>query len=81
MLDHFFGDFEISDDTISHRPNSADVARCLAKHDLGLITDSQHLLLATQGSDGDNRRLIENDPLALDIDQRVRCPQVNGDVG
>ena len=81
MLDHFFGDFEIGDHTVPHRPDRLDVARRAAKHHLGLLADGKHLLLSALFNDGDNRRFVQNDPPAFDIDESVRRAEIDCHIG
>ncbi len=77
LLDHFLGDFEIGDDAVAHRADGLHVARRAAQHHLGFVADREHLLLAAFVDDGDDRRLIQNDAAALDVNQRVRGPEVD----
>ena len=39
VLDHFFGDFEVRDDTIAHRPDRLNITGRPAQHQLGLFPD------------------------------------------
>ena len=80
VLDHFFGDFEISNHAISHRANGFHVYRSLAEHVLGLLADRIDNLATALRHIGNDRGFIELDALPLHIDQRVRCPEVNGHV-
>ena len=81
MLDHFFGDFEIGDDAVAQRADGLDIAGRAAQHQLGLVADGAHGLLAAAGGDGGHhRRLIQHDAPAFDIDQRIRRPKIDGHV-
>ena len=80
VFDHFFGDFEIGDDAVAQRPNGADVTGGTAEHLLGFLTDGENLFLAFDFGDGDHRWLVQDDALALDVDQRVRGAQIDGHV-
>ena len=51
-----------------------------AQHHLGLVAHRQHLLAPLVRGDGDDRRLVQHDAAALDVDQRVRRAQVDGHV-
>jgi len=42
-----------------------DVAGGAAEHELGLIADGKHLLLALNFSDGDDRRFVQDDASPL----------------
>src|SRR3546814_10302526 len=53
----------------------------LAQHLLGLLAHRQDLLLAARVDEGDDRRLVEHDAPAFDIDQRVGGAEVDGHVG
>ena len=80
MFDHFFGDFEIGNHAIGHGPDCPDIARCFTKHHLGFFTNRQHLGLTTHLGHRNNGRFIQDDAPPFDIDQRVRCPQINADI-
>jgi hypothetical protein len=77
ILDHFLGDVEIGDDAVAHRPDRLDRARRAAKHQLGVLADRLDHLLAVDGLVSHDRGLVQDDALALDIDQRVRCPEID----
>ena len=80
FLDHLLGDFEIGNDAIAQRPDGLDIARCTAKHLLGFVADGKHAFLALGLDDRDDRRLVEDDVTTLDVDQRVRGPEVDGHI-
>ena len=80
VLDHFLGDFEIRNDTIAHRADRLHIQRCLAKHFFGVITNRIDHLAAALVHVGNHRGFIEFDALTFDIDQRVRCSEVDGHV-
>ena len=48
---------------------------------LGFLTDSEHRLCAAVVLHSDDRRLVEDDALALLEDEGVRRAQIDGDVG
>ena len=81
MLDHLFRDFEIGDDAVAQRADGGDVAGRAAQHHLRLVADGEHLLLALDLGDGDDRRLVQDDAAALDVDQRVRRAEIDRHVG
>ena len=80
VLDHLLGDFEVRDHTIAHGPDGFHVQRRLAEHLLGLVADRIDDLAAALVHVGNHGGFIELDALALDVDERVRCPEVNGHV-
>src|SRR5665213_12582 len=76
---HFLGHVEVGDNTVFHRSHRNDVFGRATEHALGLEAYALDLFgLAIERNDG---RLVENDALAFDVDERVRRPQVNGDPG
>jgi hypothetical protein len=75
MTQHLFGDFEIGDDAVLHGSNRHDVAGGPAQHLFGIAADGEDL--AALSLDGDDGGLVDDDPLALDIDQRVGGAQVD----
>jgi hypothetical protein len=65
LLEHLLGDREVGDHAVLHRPNDGNRARRLAEHLLGRLADGLNGLFRTRpafGADGDDRRLVENDP-------------------
>ena len=77
-LDHLLGGVEISDDAIAQRAHRADVSRGAAQHQLGLVTHREgHTPLQVNRHDGG---FLQNDPLAADVHQGVRRPEINADV-
>ena len=80
MLDHLFRDFEIRDHAVAQRANGLNIARCAAKHLLGFVADGKDLLLALDVGDGDDGRLVQDNPLTLDVDQGVGRAEVDGHV-
>ena len=63
------------------RPDRLDVAGGAADHLLGLLADGEDLLLAADGGDRHDRRLVEDDAAALDVDQRVGGAEIDRHVG
>ena len=75
MPQHCFGYFKIGDDTLSHRSDGNDVARCSAKHSLGLCSDCKNFFHPPGiPVDCHDRRLAEDDPLPFHVDQSVCRP-------
>ena len=78
MLEHFFRDLKVGDDTVFQRPDGSDIARSAPKHALGFDTHRFNgFLTVGQGANGNHRGLIEDDTLLPDIDERVRRAQVD----
>jgi hypothetical protein len=83
LLEHLLGHREVGDDAVLHRPDGFDVARHLAEHRLGFGADRLDGLLAVGAAfvaDGDDGRLVEDDPLAAHVDQRVGGAEVDREV-
>ena len=81
LLEHLFGDGEVGDHAVFHRPDGRDVAGRLAEHLLGRSADSLDGFLgvgAAFGTNGDDRRFVKHDTLATHVDQRVGSTKVNG---
>jgi len=76
VVQHLFGDFEISDDAIFHWLDGDDVAGRAAKHVLGFLAHGFHL--AGVLIDGDNRWLVDDDALARRENQRVSRAEIDG---
>ena len=72
---HFFGDSEIGDNTVFHRPYSNDVTWGATKHILGFFPDGFNLI--RDFVDCNNRGLVDDDASTFGIDQSIRCTQVN----
>ena len=70
-------DFEVGDDTVLHRAEGLNIARCPSQHHLGFVADGDGLAGArTNGHDG---RLAENDAAILEEDERVGGTEVDAD--
>src|SRR5436189_140848 len=66
---------------VLHGPHGGDVPGRAAEHLLGGLADGEHLLGAVAGAlDRDHRGLVGHDPLATHERQRVRRPEVDGEV-
>ena len=63
------------------RADGRDVAGRAAQHHLRLVADGEDLLLALDLGDGDDRRLVQHDAAALDVDQRVGRAEIDRHVG
>jgi hypothetical protein len=68
----------IRDDAVLERTHREDPLGGPAEHPLGLEADA--LDLAGALLDGDDRRLIEHDALAFDVDEGIRRAQVHRDL-
>jgi hypothetical protein len=69
--------------SVTVKSDGLDVARHLAEHRLGFGADRLDGLLAVGAAfvaDGDDGRLVEDDPLAAHVDQRVGGAEVDREV-
>ena len=78
VVEHALGVLEVGDDAVLHRPDRDDVAGRAAEHLLGFLADG--LDLAGLLVHGDDRRLADDDSLALAEHQGVRRAEVDGKV-
>src|SRR6185436_15855602 len=74
---HLLGDVEVGDHAVFHGTDGDYALGCSAEHALGLQPDAFDLLALTV--DRDYRRLIEDNPFALHVDQGVRGAEVDTD--
>ncbi len=81
VLDHFFGDFEVGDNAVAQGSDRVDVAGCAPEHQFRVFADGEHLLAALVLDESDDRRLVEDDAPAADVDQRVGGSEVDRHVG
>ena len=77
MLDHLFRHVEVGDDAFAHGADRLDRAGGPAQHQLGVLTDGEHLLHAILDMIGDHGGFGEHDALALHVDQCIRGPQID----
>ena len=70
-------DFEVGDNTVLHRAEGLNVARCPSQHHLGFVADGDGL--ARGRADGHNRRFAEDDAAVLQKDERVGGTEVDAD--
>jgi hypothetical protein len=78
VAQHLLGHLEVRDDAVLQRLDHADLGRRAAEHRLGLVADGQDRVVILV--DRDDRRLVDDDPLALHEHERVRRSQVDRDV-
>ena len=78
MPQHRFGDLEVGDHAVFHRPYGHDISRGPSQHAFGFLAHRQHVGRA--GLDGHDGRLAEHDALVSDINQRIGRAQVYSDV-
>ena len=71
-------DLEVGDRPAAQRPHRDDVARRAPDHVPRLVPHRQHLLGAAV--EGDDRGLVEDDPLPARVHERVRGAEVDGEV-
>jgi len=77
VLDHLLGDFKVGDDAVAQGTDRGNVAGRAAKHELRLVADGEHLLLAFDLGDSDHRRLVEDDAAAFHIDEGIGRAEVD----
>ena len=78
VAQHLLGDVEVGDHAVLERADRGDRARGAAEHPLGLDADGVDLACALV--DRDHAGLRQDDSAPADVDQRVRCAQVDGHV-
>jgi hypothetical protein len=77
---HRLGDLEVGDDAVLHRPDGDDVAGGAAEHLLGVLADGDDPLRVALALDGDDARLVGDDPLALHVREGRGGPEIDGQV-
>ena len=80
VLEHSLRNLEVGDDPILQRADSRDVSRGAAQHALSIDPYGGHGLLIVVLPDRHHGGFIEDDPLVPEVDQRVRRPQVDGEI-
>ena len=77
VAEHLFGDDEVGNHAVLQGADGGDVAGRSTEHALGLDAHRRHLLLGAVVADGDDRRLVQDDALFLDIDERIGRAKVD----
>src|SRR3546814_8893823 len=83
VREHLLGDGEIGNYTVFHGPDGLDVAGDAAKHPFCVPTDRLDDFLAIGPAivaDGDDRRLVEHNSFATDVDQGIGGPQIDSHI-
>ena len=80
ILDHLLGDLEVADDAVAKRTDGADVAGRAAKHLFGFLTDGKHPFLSLDFGDGNHRGLVQHDAPALDVNESIGGPEIDGQI-
>ena len=75
---HPLGRLEVGDHAVLERPDDHDVGRRPADHLLRLGADRDHR--TGHDVDGDDRRLVQHDPAAPLVDDRVGGAEIDGQV-
>ncbi len=82
VLQHLFGDGEIGDHAVFHRPDGGKIVGCAAQHPLGVrahrrdgANPPNRVLI-----DGDHRGFVEDDAASPNINQRVSGPQIDREI-
>ena len=78
VAQHLLGHVEVRDDAVLEGADGHDVAGRAPEHRLGLLADSEHGVVGLV--DGDDRGLVEDDALTLDVDEGVGRAQVNSHI-
>ena len=78
VAQHRFGDQVVGDDAVAHRPADDDAAGRAAEHLPRVRADGHDAVVGRRV--GDDRRLVEHDAAAFDIDQHVGRAEVDADV-
>jgi hypothetical protein len=76
-------ELEVGDHPVAQRADGVDCARRAAEHLLGQGPDCRPARKDTVGAvlDGDHRRFVQDDPIALDGNERVRSAQIDAEIG
>ncbi|MCW2406361.1 hypothetical protein M2336_002990 [Sphingobium sp. B1D7B] len=80
MLNHLLGDFDVGDHAIAQRTQGADAFRRLAQHQFRLIADGLDMADARDRLDRYDGRLVQDDALAGDVNQRVDGAQIDREI-
>jgi len=78
VVQHLFGDVEVGDDAVLQRPDGHDVAG--VRPSIAFASWPTASTGVVGLVDGDDGRLVEHDPLATNVDQRVRRSEVHREV-
>ena len=77
IFDHVLGNIEVGNHPIPQRPDRFYIAGCPAQHLLCLLTNGQYLLFIPNFGYGHYRRLVQNNVLALDVDEGISGSKIN----
>ena len=75
---HLLCNFEVGNNPVLHRFDGDNIAGCTAKHLLGLTSNG--LDPSVDLVDGNDRRLVNNDPFATSVNTSVSCAKINGKI-
>ena len=78
LVEHFFGHLVVRNNAVAKRPHGHNIARRSSEHVSGCRADLKHL--AGVLIDRHNRRLAQDNSLALFIDQNIRGTKVDTDI-
>src|SRR4029077_7348941 len=78
VADHLLRHVEVGDDAVLQRTNRLDVPGGPSDHPLRLVADGEDVTGVLV--DRDDGRLVQDDALAPDVDERVRRAEVNSHV-
>ena len=77
VLDHFLCNFDVRDNPIAKWADRLNAVRRFAHHHLCIIPNSFNPLDPVDSLNRDDRRLVQNDALILDINECVGGPQID----
>src|SRR5215212_2468023 len=75
--EHRLGDDVVGDDPVLHRADRVDVPRGAPDHLAGILADGADPAVVI---DGDHRGLLDDDALALDVDEDVGRAEIDADI-
>src|ERR687887_618795 len=78
VAEHLLGHVEVGDHAVLQRSDRLDVRRRAPDHPLGLVADREGR--AGERVDRDDRRLVQDDAMPPNVDERVRGPEVDGHI-
>src|SRR4051812_36540789 len=81
VLDHFLSGLEIGDNAVFQRTLGVDLGGGASEHELCFVAESERHHDAAHVFHRDDGGLVEHDPPALYVDERVGRTEVDGHVG
>ena len=81
VLQHFFSDLEIGDDTVFQGTDRLNVTRRSTQHTLGFFTNGLNRLLTVVNSDSYHGGLVKNNSSLFDVDKGISSTEVDRHIG